>query len=206
MSESPLQQLMDHPNRNWFVGGASVLIALAIGLSTYDSISAAKTERAEIEQEILAATQAVANLDLARKRMVEIQNTLAEQPDALDEKAAKELREKVVRLIRTTECRLIKVQLGDPQSAAWVPGTNPLTPPDVAQDEDKALRLDRTELNISAEGSLANIDRLIEELLLLHPLAAPAQVVVRKSGKDDTLQLDIELVLLRLNTSEPEDN
>ncbi len=152
MSESPLQQLMDHPNRNWFVGGASVLIALAIGLSTYDSISAAKTERAEIEQEILAATQAVANLDLARKRMVEIQNTLAEQPDALDEKAAKELREKVVRLIRTTECRLIKVQLGHPQSAAWVPGTNPLTPPDVAQDEDKALRLDRTELKISAEG------------------------------------------------------
>ncbi|GAB5405536.1 MAG: hypothetical protein Aurels2KO_37670 [Aureliella sp.] len=197
---------MDHPNRNWFVGGASVLIALAIGLSTYDSIVAVKAERAEIEQEVFSATQAVANLDVARKRMADIQESLAQQPDALDEKAAKALREKVVRLIRATRCRLVKVQLGDPQTATWVPGTNPVAPPDVAQDDDETLRLSRTELNISAEGSLANVDQLIEKLLLLHPLAVPADVVVRKSGTDGTLQLEIGLVLLRLHDNEQNDD
>lgn len=206
MSESPLQQLMDHPNRNWFVGGASVLIALAIGLSMYDSIVAAKAERAEIEKEVFAATQAVANLGVARKRMAAIQESLANQPEALDENAAKDLREKVVRLIRTTNCRLVKVQLGDPQSVAWQPGTNPLSPPDVAQDDDKAVRLVRTELSISAEGPLTNVDQLIKQMLLLHPLAVPTEVVVKKSGKDDTLQLEIGLALLRLQSNETTDS
>lgn len=198
MSESPLHKLMDHPNRSWIVGGASVLLALAIGLSTYDSIAAAKAERAELERELATGMLAVANLDAVRNRMVAMEEAFAENADVLDETAAKEMREKVTHFVRASHCRLVKVHLGDPQASVWVPGSNPLSQTDVSQVEDKTLRLKRTELNVLAQGSLTNVDQLIEKLLSLHPLAVPKEVVVKKSGRDGTLELDLKLVLLQL--------
>lgn len=198
MSELPLHKLMDHPSRSWIVGGASVLLALAVGMSTYDSVVAAKTERAGLEQKLAQGMHAVANLDEVRSRLVALEAASADNADVLDESVAKEIREKVTNFVRASDCRLVKVHLGDPQASVWVPGTNPLIQPDVSQVEDEALRLLRTELNVLAQGSLTNVDQLIEKLLSLHRLAVPTDVVVKKSGRDGTLELNVKLLLLQL--------
>lgn len=199
MAASPLQQLLDHPGRIWIVGGASVLLALAVGMPIYDSIAASNGELEARNQELLEATRSVANCNVAKERLDSLKEVLAEYPDGIDEEAAAQLRENVVRLTRESGCRLVKINLADPYQFAWKRGTNPFEPAEVGKDEADVRRLEKRKLTLIAEGHLKQVDHLVDALRKLHRLALPSQMIVRKGNANaETLELEFEMTLLQL--------
>ncbi|HBE72087.1 MAG TPA: hypothetical protein DDW52_28450 [Planctomycetaceae bacterium] len=199
MPESPLQQLLDHPNRKWIVGGASVLLALVVGVPICDSIVASIGELDTRTQELLDATRSVANCNVAKERLEALKGILAEYPDGIDEEAAAELRESAVRLTRDSGCRLVKINLADAYQFAWKRGTNPIEPAEVGTDEADVRKLEQRKLTLIAEGNLQEVDHLVGMLRNLHRLALPTQMTVRKgNASGEALELEFEMTLLQL--------
>ncbi len=198
MTDSPIQQFATHPYRNWLVGGVSLVLLLAFGLPAYDDYCAANQRRHEVLQDLTKVSRSIANMPHLQSRLVKVSETMTEQCQTVNPSTALKLREQVVGLIQHNNCRLLKVQLGDPQSSPWQAGDDPLSPPTLETTDDKVFNLVTTKLNVSAEGSLTQLDKLIQQLTELHQLAVPAQLEIKRDGNREFLQLDIELSLLDL--------
>lgn len=206
MPESPIQQLLAHPYRHWIVGGTAFVLTLTLGLSAFDELSVIREETAQVQIQIEEASRSVANLPTLEARLQEALLARDSQATAVSQETARHLQEEVVRLIQSHECRLLKVKLSETHDTPWDGISDPLTTvrttTNIAKDSDQPFVLVTTKLNISAEGSLTRLDKLIGDLKTLHPLALPTQMSLRQDDYNGFLMLSVELTLLDLKPTE----
>ena len=198
MPDSPLQQFFNHAHRMKYISGAAVLLGLVFGLPAYDQLGQIAEQEAEVRDEIRLVSTTVNNIAPMRKRLEELRLVSAEQHETVDSETALELREDVVRLIHNHHCRLLHVQLSEPQSMPWSKEADPFGAGTSVDEDEAKFNLIRTKLSLTAEGNLQKIDELVADIATLHRLAVPTRLVMRENGENGSLKIDIDLTLLDL--------
>jgi hypothetical protein len=173
------------------------MLALIIGLPAVDEFNRLASEEDELNTEIVDLQNRVANIDVMASRLTATKETFESQQRTVDAETALKLREKVVELIHVCKCRLLKVQLGDSSTKPFAAGDDPMNDMEIT-DDDRPFELVKTSLILSAEGSLVQLNELVEKLQELHPLALPSKMTMRRDGPRGALRLEVELTLMDL--------
>ncbi len=198
MAESPIQQFLNYPYRNWIVAGATILLMLLISLPAYERLARVRAETSELTDQIRNTNESLANLPALQKQEARTRAVVAGRLPLIDSEGALHIREELVRMMHALDCRLLNIQLKDPQSSPWSEGDDPLATKATNSRKATEFQLVRTRLSFSAEGSLGRITRLIDQLSNLHDYAVPTSMHLRQQSEANLVKIEMELALLNL--------
>ncbi|MGB7345752.1 MAG: hypothetical protein WBD20_16165 [Pirellulaceae bacterium] len=192
-----IQQYVKHPKRAWISSGFSLAIGLLFVLPAWDDLSAARAESAALQSELENTTQEVSNHELMQVKLRELAVDPATH-QMIDTEKADEIREEVTRMVHELDCQMRRLTLSDPIRRDWLDGDDPFasSTPEGAAPTD--FNLETRTLNVSVDGSLAQISRFTIALNRLSRFAVPIEMTLQRERENGELRLDVDISLLNL--------
>ena len=198
MAESLVQQFLAHPRRKWIVSIATMMLVIIFGLPAYDSIRSSQKEYAELSTQLSEIKHSVANLQPLREQFAAAAKEGNGAANTVDQEAAHELRERVVRMIRDHKCRVRRVTLSDPQSRPWTDQDDPYATTSTNNGTKTEFQLTTRQLSVSATGTLPMLSQILKDVTRMHQYAVPTRMTLRNDGDDEAISLEMEFSLFDL--------
>ena len=198
MSKSVIQEFFYHKNRHWMVGVATFTLAIGLGIPTWDQMAKAKSSSNQLRESIREIALQATELPVLReefKRGEENEN----RRRGIDEATAIQIRERIVAILRENGCRLLSVQLSDPQHSQWMPGMNPIGLQSATIGDDPKFELSTIKLSVIVEGNLKQVLEMTNAVQHLHEMAIPTRLDLQQQSNGHDLKLEVDLALIDLH-------
>ncbi|MEZ6087602.1 MAG: hypothetical protein R3C05_06175 [Pirellulaceae bacterium] len=197
MDNDYIHRFLQHPRRPWIAIGAAVVILLIFALPAWDDLNSAQRRHAEAASELEEIQRDIANLEPMRQRVRTVSSSDAAQ-ETMNAAVAEDLREQVVRLAFSLECRTRRVTLSDPVKRPWGMNDHPFQVVNPKQDEETKYELETRTLDLTVSGSLVKLSKLLTRLNGLNRFAVPTNMILQREGQSEELRLDVTLSLFNL--------
>lgn len=198
MAKSIIHKLQCHPRRHMIVGFVTLGIFLLLGMPVYDEYAMLQNKKADVQDQLGEVELTLSNLEMMRSRLEKLNQASDGEPLTVDPEAALRIREEIISLIRKNNSRLLRATPSEPAIRAWGETDDPFSSTAPSGSDKSRFQLVTTRLNLSVEGNMPNLTRIVKDLSKLHEMIVPTKMHMRRDGNRETLQLDLELTMLHL--------
>ena len=211
MAESKLHAFMNHSANRNLLFCTTVTVAIVGVMPLANSWFEQRNRR--IEADTVRAE--VGELEVT---VEQLQNMLTDcrtktgvlETQMIDAEQADRFRDRIVELVRTSDCRLRNVTLGERSHRRWLEGDNPLSDGDFDRvDDDEAMTpylLESQRLELVVSGRFERIQALLAKVQSLRRLFSTQSLEIQTDQTQSEITLQWELTLFSLEYSPDDDD
>jgi hypothetical protein len=201
MSESFLRKFCESKHRKLIVAIATTLLGLLVLLPVTDDYFTKRESRRTLTDDLDRAYDTEKLLPAYEQRVVEIEEKLSSlEGQTVSVKTVSQYRTKLLEIIRDTGCQMRRFDVEAPTRRPWMQDDNPLlrtANPSARKKTD--FQLERHNINLSIEGDMTSIHKLLDQLDKDESIAYPRQLQLHSNrGSSTAATLEIELWLFAL--------
>jgi len=202
MNESPIRRFCESTHRKLIVAIVSTLVGLVVLIPLVDDYFDKEESRRTLVDELDQARQTAKALPAYEERVAAIAQEVGEyEARSVSQKSISQYRSKLVDLIRGSDCKVRRLEVSAPTSRLWLENDNPLTNPVVKGSAVKKtpFTLVRRSVALTVDGTMDNVNSLLEKLHKEKTFAYPRRLDLRSVGHHDgAVAVELELWLFAL--------
>ncbi len=202
MNESPVRRFCESTHRKLIVAIVSTLVGLVVLIPLVDDYFDKEESRRALAEELDQARQTAESLPAYEERVTAITQEIGEyEVRSVSQKSISQYRSKLVELIRTSDCKVRRLEVSAPTSRPWLENDNPLLKPVTKGSKVKKtpFLLVRRSVALTVDGTMDNISGLLEKLHQEKTFAYPRRLDLHGVGHHGgAVAVELELWLFAL--------
>ncbi len=203
MNESPIRRFCESTHRKLIVVIVTTVVGLVVLIPLADDYFDKKESRRALAEELDRARQTAKMLPEYEERVT----ALVEEMDTYEvrlvsQKSLSQYRSKLVDLIRDSDCKVRRFDVGVPIARPWIENDNPLksTKSKGSADKKTPFTLERRSVALTVDGPMDNIIGFLEKLQEDKSFAYPRRLKLHSIGRQGgSVAVELELWLFALN-------
>jgi len=202
MNESPIRKFCESTHRKLIVAIVSTLVGLVVLIPLVDDYFDKEESRRALADELDEARQTSEALPAYEERVAAIVEEISEyEARSISQKSISQYRSKLVELIRSSDCKVRRLEVSTPTLRPWLENDNPLKKPVVKGPAVKKtpFTLVRRNVALTVDGTMDNINGLLEKLYKEKTFAYPHRLDLHGVGRHGgAVAVELELWLFAL--------
>ncbi len=203
MNESPIRRFCESSHRKLIVVIVTTLVGLVVLIPLADDYFDKKESRRTLADELDRARQTAETLPAFEERVTALaQETGEYEARSVSQNSISQYRSKLVGLIRDSNCKVRRLDVGAPTSRPWLENDNPLKKPAAKGLAAKKtpFTLVRSSVVLTVDGTMDNINSLLEKLYKEKTFAHPRRLDLHSVGRQGgSVAVELELWLFALS-------
>ena len=167
MNESLVRKFCESRYRKLIVVIGTTLFGLAVLIPLVDDYLDNKKSHSTLNEDLDRARQTTEGLPALEQKVAEITSQLEViEATTVSEETLSEYRNKLVELVRETNCQVRRLDVGSPNFRTWLQNDNPLNqlPPSKAKSKKTSFTLKRHSAVLLVDGSADSVRDLLKKL------------------------------------------
>jgi hypothetical protein len=201
MSESLVRKFCESKHRNLIVAIGTTLLGLVVLLPVTDDYFDKRESRRNLTEDLDRSYHTEKMLPAFEKRVLEIEEKLSSlEGHTVSVETVSQYRTKLLEIIQDSGCQMRRLDVENPIRRPWMQNDNPLHQKAVPTSKGKTpFQLERQNINLSIEGDMASIHKLLDQLDKVETIIYPHQLQLHSNrGSSTAATLEIELWLFAL--------
>jgi hypothetical protein len=203
MNETVVHKFCESPRRKLIVAIVTILLGVTIIIPLVDDYFDKKESRRALAEELDHARQTATLLPNLEKQVAEVVGQLTALEDrSVSEGTLSSYRNRLVDLIRESNCQLRRLDVASPTRRSWKNGDNPLAEGNSGSSPGNATPffLEQRSIQLSVNGRTHDIYALLEKLEQDTTLAHPERIELHSDGlNSEMVTMELEMLLFALS-------
>jgi len=203
MNESPIRKFCESSHRKLIVVIVTTLVGLAVLIPLVDDYFDKRESRRALAEELDRARQTAKMLPTFEERVTALALEMGEYETRLvSQKTISLYRGKMVELIRGSDCKIRRFEVGAPLSRPWIEDDNALSQTEAKGSAVKKTPfiLVRRSVGLTVDGTMENINLFLEKLQEDNTFTYVRRLDLHSVGQHGgAVAIQLELWLFALN-------
>jgi len=203
MNESPIRKFCESSHRKLIVVIVTTVVGLVVLIPLADDYFDKKESRRALIEELDRARETAKMMPKFEERVTALAQKMGDyEVRSVSQKSMSQYRNKIVELIRESDCKVRRFEVSSPLSRPWIVNDNPLHPTEAKGSAVKKTPfvLVRRSVTLSVDGTMDNINQFLEKLQKDNTFAYVRRLDLHRVGQQGgAVAVELELWLFALD-------